>query len=259
MFSYPFFFSCLFATFIEVIDRFFIDYYAGSAQTGIYYLGYRFGYIMSFFVISFRNSWIPHYFNVAGKMENGREEYIGKIFTKLIFIFCLVLVAVMLFINNILNINFNGVHLLSKEYLPGIKVLPYILVAYAFNGLVAFYSIYPNVSGKSFHFLIDDGLGFVVNVVLNVLLIPRYGIMGAALATTISYLCSAIYLLIISYDKVKVTYRYKEIFLLILLTVVVLTVSNKVNIFAVSAGLLICFLFLSKVILNVNIKNLIKV
>ena len=53
-----------------------------------------------------------------------------------------------------------------------------------------------------FFSFINSVIGAVVNIVLNLILIKKYGIVGAAWATVISYGCAA-YLLNFAYPKTR--------------------------------------------------------
>lgn len=46
--------------------------------------------------------------------------------------------------------------------------------------------------------VVSQGLGALANVVLNVILIPRYGMMGAAVATLVSYSAASYFALLLS-------------------------------------------------------------
>lgn len=213
-FGYPFFFSSLFTALTEVFDRFLVDYFLGSEQVGIYHLGYRFGIFLNLFGLSFRSSWIPHYFNFITNLEEGKEIYLGKVFSKLLMISSVIIVTISLFADDVFRIDLDGVSLFNAGYLPAAKIIPFILFGYFFNLLMSFYSLGPYISGKSFHFLSSDLLCFLSNLILNIILIPIIGISGAAIATMIAFMIGSFYLYIISRKNVKISYEKNNLLIL---------------------------------------------
>ena len=178
--------------------------------------------VMNVFVISFRTAWIPHALNLY--KSPGSAEAFGKTYMKLLSAGFLILLTVTLFAPFLFDVKlFNG-HLFDKSYEPGLIILPYVLLGYLFNGIISFYSLYPFVSNKSYHFLVSDGSAFVVNIVLNILLIPVIGMLGAAVATTAAFLVSALYLYIISGKKVNIIYPLKEIISITFVTAIVFVI-----------------------------------
>jgi O-antigen/teichoic acid export membrane protein len=71
-----------------------------------------------------------------------------------------------------------------------------------------------------------------------------FGLMGAAIATFFSYLGCAVYLVIISEKRIKITYEPLKIILIILITGVFYLVSKLLNIFFLDLFLFITAFFL---------------
>ncbi|MBP1557523.1 MAG: polysaccharide biosynthesis C-terminal domain-containing protein, partial [Oscillospiraceae bacterium] len=66
--------------------------------------------------------------------------------------------------------------------------VPFLVIAEVFSSLVTFLGSFYMVSKKNATVPLAIFIGAVVNVVLNFILIPEYGVMGATFATLISYL-----------------------------------------------------------------------
>ena len=213
IFSVPLIISGLFSSAMDVSDRFLINNFLGKNLVGIYSFSYRIAMIMNVFVISFRTAWVPYALNIYS-MENHQEVF-GKTFLKLIAAGGFVLIIVTFFTGYLFDFRIFGITLLNSQYKPGLTILPFVLLGYFFNGLASFFSVYPLVSNKTYHFPLADGIGFVLNLILNLILIPRYGLVGAALATTIAFAASAFYLFLISAGKLKIDYNVKELFVIV--------------------------------------------
>jgi O-antigen/teichoic acid export membrane protein len=64
LFTLPVFLSGLFASLVDVVDRFIINSMLGEEQTGIYSFAYRIALLMNIFVISFRTAFTPYSINL---------------------------------------------------------------------------------------------------------------------------------------------------------------------------------------------------
>ena len=195
-FAYPLLFAGFLSAAVDVADRFILNYFLGTSEVGIYSLAYRIAMVMNVFVISFRTAWNPYSLNLFYSKDY-KSTY-GTTLSKLVAISCIILLTVSLFSKYLFEINISGFHLFNPLYKEGIIILPLVLTGYIFSGISSFYSVYPNISNKSYHFLISDLIAFVSNIIVNIIFIPKYGIIGAAFATAIGFLFGAAYLFFIS-------------------------------------------------------------
>ena len=240
-FAIPLMIAGGFTAMTDLVDRFILRHYFDDAMVGIYSFAYRIGNIMMLFVISFRTAWTPHAINLYKKGDYA--EHFGRSFGKLLFLSFTIFLSVSLLTPAIFDFSLPGnFHLFNPAYRPGLVIVPIILMAYLFNGLLSFFSIYPYLSGKSWHFLVSDGIALGLNIIGNLLLIPQLGLIGAALATLLSYFGSMLYLWWISNGKVETTINVNSALMLITSAIVCFMVSFTINNLFVT---LIClFLFL---------------
>jgi len=253
-FGIPLLIGGIFSTLIDVVDRFILDYFLPREEVGIYGFAYRIALIMNVVVLSFRTTWTPYSINSYN--SNSYSKDFGKIFEKIIFIMLFIFLITSLSMDEIFKIKFNEIYFLDNSYYTSIVIIPYILLAYLFNGLVSFYSVYPYVSGKSYYFLIADGLAFILNIILNFLLIPKLGIEGAAIATLFSFVFSFLYLFYISYRKIKIDYNVMNIFIIVGLSIIVFFLSNQFNSIALDVVLLTGYTLLILSLLKLKINSL---
>ncbi len=251
-FSYPLILAGLLSSAVDVSDRFILNHFLGSDEVGIYSFSYRIAMVMNVFVISFRTAWAPHAINLFYKGQY-RNRF-GKTFNKLLAASFMILLSVGLFAEYLFKTHIGNVNIFNSQYASGVVIIPFILGGYLFGGLSSFYSVYPFVSGKSFHFLIADLLAFAVNILLNFLLIPSFGLIGAAAATTIGIMLSAIYLFIISRKEVKIDYEIKEILFIAISAILFLIIGIQFKEFILDILLIVFYLgviqFLTKIKLN---------
>jgi O-antigen/teichoic acid export membrane protein len=227
LFSFPLIIAGIMSASVDVIDRFIIDHFLGKSQVGIYSFSYRIALIMNLFVMSLRSAWTPHSIKLYN--EGNYAEEFGKSLTKIIAAGALIFLSVSIFIDDLFTVHFSGFYLFDSRYKAGVEIIPVILISYMLSSLVTYYSVYPYISGKSIHFLVSDFIALLINVVLNFILIPYYGIMGAAAATLFSYLGCAAYLVILSENKIKITYEPLKIVLILCFIGLFYLVSKLLN------------------------------
>jgi O-antigen/teichoic acid export membrane protein len=256
LFTLPVFLSGLFAALVDVADRFIIFAILGEEQTGLYSFAYRLALIMNIFVISFRTAFTPYSINLYASGDY--QEKFGRVLLNLISAGGLIIIIVSFFANELFELEIFGGTIFSGRYQGGIIVLPFILTGYFFSAIMSFYSVYPYISSKSYHFLFADLLAFAVNITLNIILIPTAGIKGAALATLFAFLAGAVYLYTISWGRIKISYNRKRISVIVLSTIVILTAGIYLDTLLTDIILLMVYtgIILSMGGINLNILRL---
>lgn len=249
LFSLPLLIAGILSTLVDVADRFILDSLKNKETVGVYSFAYRIGIVMNIFVISYRTAWTPVSIRLYSENRNF-GSYAGKSFNKLLGVLLFVFLLVSLLSDDLFT-NISGMTLFSKEYEPGTAIIPFILIGYAFSGIISFYSLYPYVSGKSYHFLITDALTFIINILLNYLLIPVWGITGAALATTVSFISGALYLRIISSD-IRINYEYRDMFLILFGGVLLFAIGYYLKLLAVDIMLITLYAFILSAVLKIR-------
>jgi len=167
------------ANILSMADRYFLRYYTTLEETGLYALGYKFGSIITLIVGSFQIAWPAVLFSVA-KRPDARKFY-----SKLLTYFVLGLTFVGL-----------GVSVLSRELLlvmatekfyDAFRIVPWIVFGNIFIGIYYATAIGTNLKKKTKYQAIAVISAATLNLLLNFVLIPEYGMMGAAISTVISY------------------------------------------------------------------------
>jgi stage V sporulation protein B len=78
--------------------------------------------------------------------------------------------------------------LLGQDYVAGTQVLPWFVIFYVFTISLWLFGVYPSLVERTYVSAIGLACALPINVVLNIVLIPKMGIVGAAVATVASYL-----------------------------------------------------------------------
>ncbi len=179
------------AMMVQVIDRPIVQLYLGLGAVGIYQANYRMGFIMMVFVSLFEYAWRP-FFMRQHKTDDARARVLfSRVFTYFMAVTLVAFLLLSFFLPYLLSTPVFGRRLLRADYLVGMDIIPVVLFAYVFQGMYTNFiaGIYIKERNKVLPYI--TGLGALVNVGANILLVPRIGIMGGALATLAAYLVMA--------------------------------------------------------------------
>lgn len=253
----------LFLLLIDVSDRFFLKYFYDESIVGIYSANYRLGTVMSLAIAAFRFSWTPYFLNISENPEN--KKIISEIFTYFIFVGLFLFLFFSFFTEPLVKYSFDGFSLLDSKYNSGLVIVPIILLSYFFSGLFANLNVVPFYSNKTSILLLISLEGFVINIILNIILIPRFQMLGAAYSTLFTYAIMFVHIYYLSQKLYKMKYQWKKIFILVFTSLILfllyyyiqnfiqLKTFNKVIIYLV---LLITFLSISNLFKIVKISDI---
>lgn len=185
-FGFKFIFIGLFILIIDVSDRFFLKYFYNESVVGIYSANYRLGTVMSLIISAYKFSWTPYFMNLSENPDN--KKIISSIFTYFVFTGLFLFLFFSFFIEPIVQIKIGGYYILNQAYWSGLKIIPIILLSYFFSGLHSNLTVAPFFSDRTDVLLKISVIGLIANVGLNLYLIPKYGMTGAALATLLTYI-----------------------------------------------------------------------
>lgn len=184
LFGWPFVLHAVSGNLLMVADRFMLEAIIDQASVGTYTFAYAVGSSLSFVFASLVVYVEPQIYRAAGEPERA---------TRWLNIFLAASTVGGLAVGLPL-IAFGGpiaISLLAPEYGTAIEVIPIIVGAHLLTPIYLASSYRLTNQRKTTLIAVSSGVAAVVNVVLNVVLIPRYGITGAAIATFVSYLCLA--------------------------------------------------------------------
>ena len=175
---------------IQVIDRPIVKALTNDDTLGIYTANYRLGVLMMLVVGMFDYAWRPFFLTHA--RDQDAPKLFSKVFTYVAALLMLVFVTGSLFIEDIVRIKFFGRYFIHPDYWGGLSIVPIVLMAYVFTGAYVNFVVGIYLEKKTKYLPYATGTGALVNVVVNLVLIPKYGITGAAIATLLSYVVMAI-------------------------------------------------------------------
>ncbi|EQB0487692.1 polysaccharide biosynthesis C-terminal domain-containing protein, partial [Cronobacter turicensis] len=183
-FSSPLIIHVLSNALLSQVDRLFIAKMLGEGQAGIYSFAYNIGMCILVVVMAWNSSWQPRLYKL---LDSNQNEKIVHIINKSSILMLVISFLTILFSKQMVEI------LADYRYRESFTVVPVILIG---NSLIHIYLSYVNFTFyKKKTILVSIGtlLAVTINILLNYLLIPKYGIHGAAWATVVAYLMLAFF------------------------------------------------------------------
>lgn len=183
---------------LDVADRYVIERFLGFAAVGLYSAGYRVGSLVTVaLVLPFHTAFLPSMFQAV--KDGVSDEFIertARYYTAIVGIAVIGLCAV-------------GPELLrlfaGAQYAQGAIVIGPVAFGCALAGSVSVFGPGILIKGKT-HLSAIVFLGAaVINVVANILVVPRLGFLGAAIVTAVTYLMLAIAYVYVSHHVFPVT------------------------------------------------------
>ena len=200
------------AMMLQVIDRPILRALTNDSSVGIYQANYRLGIFMMLVVSMFDYAWKPFFFATA--KEPNSKEIFSRVTTYFYLLMTIVFLIISLFIEDIVKIQILNRYIIHPNYWIGLNIVPVVLAAYLLNGLALTFSAGIYIEKKTLFLPITTIISAVTNVVVNLMLIPKMGIMGAAIATLLSYLIMAVSTFYFSQRIYPIQYEFRRIFII---------------------------------------------
>jgi O-antigen/teichoic acid export membrane protein len=204
-FGLPFIPAGIFTMVMELADRYLLEWMVGTSAVGIYSAGYKLGMFGLLLVMGFTMGWTP-FFLKKGKDDQAPEMF-SRIITYFLGIYGFVAVFFTLIIDDLVKINVGDFSFFGEAFWSATNIVPVIFLAYFFFGLYVLQLPAVYLPEKTKWIPLFRFVGAITNVVLNILVIPTYGVMGAALATMGAQAIMALSIYLKSRKDYKIPFR----------------------------------------------------
>lgn len=164
---------------MQSLDKLMIKEILNMDALGLYTAASKIPALINMFVTIFSQAWR---LSAIREYDSSKDMNFYSIILKIYSCF----IPLVAFIIILLAKPFMKVYV-SSEYFDAWLFIPLLVVGAAFSALSAFYESIYNALEKSARCMVTAIIAAMINFVLNYLMIPRIGIMGAVIATAISY------------------------------------------------------------------------
>jgi len=187
---------------LDLSDRFFLKHYASLEEVGLYSLGYRFGEIILFVVSAVELAWPQFVFS------NRRSERAPQLYAYATTYY----IAGMLYL--VLGLSMLAPEMVTLMAAPAfhraVEVVPLIAVSELCQGLYYVGTIGIMLMRRPLVRSVGLIVAALVNIGLNFVLIPRYGMLGAAWATLIAFLVEMTLLVSVALSYYPIPYQWRR-------------------------------------------------
>lgn len=191
-------------TIIGQADRYFLNMYTSLALVGLYGLGMRFSTIIAFLVIQpFTKGYGPFRFSIMDQ-DNAKDIY-ARVTTYFCFILLWMSLGMIALAREVIQI------MAMESYWSAYDVIPILLISVLGQGLYYMFQIgvyiKKNTKVLSYLFIVAS----IFNILCLWLLVPRYQIVGAAIAVAATHIIIAIGGLVLSNKVYPIEYEWNRL------------------------------------------------
>ena len=192
-----------------------------NVQLGIYGAVVKIARIMALITQAFRYAYEPFVFGNSREKDN-KETYAKGM--KYFVIFTLLAFLCVMAYMNVLR------YIIKSDYWDGLKVVPIVMAAEMMMGIYFNLSFWYKLTDKTIWGAIFSGIGCAVLILINVLLVPKYGYMACAWGGFAGYGVAMLLSYFVGQKYYPIDYPLKDMLLYTILAAILfvgITFSNK--------------------------------
>ncbi len=188
---------------MSVGDRFVMTRYLSVQDIGLYSMGVSVGLIEKIVLGAFEYAWAPFYYETA--RDPDARRVFSVVTTYGIAILALMTAGLSAIAADLLNVVTHG------QYVAAADIVTWTAVGVFFYGIYLLTSIGLNITSRTGYYPVTTAVGATLNIGLNFVLIPRFGIIGAAWANGAAYAVQAALAFRFSQRFYPVRYEYGRV------------------------------------------------
>jgi O-antigen/teichoic acid export membrane protein len=192
---------------VEMSDRYVMLYLLTKDTVGLYSANHKFGTLMLLVVSAFRTAWQPFFLNIA-RDENAKQVY-SRVMSYFTALAALIVLSGGYLVEYIVQIPVApNKTLLGSAYWSGTYIIPLVLLSYMFYGIYVNLTVGIYIEKKTKWMGMFTGLAAVTNIACNLILMPIYGMMGAAISAVLAYFVMMLSIYIVTKRIYPIQYEY---------------------------------------------------
>lgn len=242
-YGYPFIFMGLAYWVFGSMDRWMLGGWSNNTEVGLYSIAFKFATILIFFNTAIGQAWSPF----AMKIYAGDPDYrltFSKALSTLFLGLTLVGMMISIFSLEMLRLT------TPESYWPAANTIGILAMGMVISGTTQITALGISLERRTHLFWVGSWVAALLNLLLNWLMIPRLGALGAGIATFFSYLFLSGFYLFWSQRLHPIPLRVKELSCSVALMTLSLFLSFYLNRLNWSGGILFLkILFFALVIL----------
>lgn len=180
-FSLPMVPTLLSAWILNMSNRIFIEQYFSLAEVGVFSLAFKISSIATVLFSGIFTAFNPTFYRLANNNDQTQSrKTLKKLTTILCFFVCIICFVTTFLAKELIPIFFNS------DYLRTIEVFPILMLSIFFIQISGIYNLMIYQYKKPQWIMIISILGALSSIGFNFLLVPKFGMIGAAIASVFS-------------------------------------------------------------------------
>lgn len=225
-------------------DRYVLKALSSLQEVGLYTLGYKVSGVVNMLLVqAFTLSFFPIIWNVVHRPD--ANVFFSRILTYFSFVVCWGVLGISLFSRELIEMFAR-----NSAYWGGYRVVFPLAFSYFLIGVIYIFNTGLYLSKKTSHILVLTAGAALFNILLNILLVPLWGMMGAAVTTVLSYGALAVATYHVAQRSYLIPYDLKRVLILCVVSAALYGVSLGLSIplpgwiFVAKLGLLMSYPFI---------------
>lgn len=222
-FGFPYVISNIGFTLFTISDRILLNWLSTEEQVGKYGFGFRIAnFINLIFIQTIGQGYFPSV--MSNEKQRDNKRYYRKMLTYYVFLMAILILAFLFTYKEALQILGK-----NKDYWDGLQVVPILSLGFLVGGMNYFVGVGLFLSNKTRYYLIPSFAALFVNIAINFILIPAYGMIGAALSVFIAQVIYSSTLAYLSGKFFKINFEWGKVILICSIAILIYAISQLLN------------------------------
>ncbi|MCB9068375.1 MAG: polysaccharide biosynthesis C-terminal domain-containing protein [Calditrichae bacterium] len=224
LYSLPLMFAAITSTILSLGDRFILTKISTLEMVGLYSLGFKLSNVLKVFIVDSFFLGLPIIGWRVVKEDSNPKRFFSKTMTYLVFVLLWIGLAVSAFAKGVIQI-------LATDplYWGAHKVVPLLVLGIVLMSIqrMIFFQLEIVRKTKLIPLLVSSVL--IVNILLNLMLIPLFNMVGAAFANVLSNLASALLAYFVAQKFYPIKYEIRRLLVLAFVALVLYSITLLLN------------------------------
>ncbi len=187
---------------MQYVDRYILNEVRGLADVGIYGMGARIASLVNLFLMGFQAAWWPHVMS-AFRQADAPVKF-RRVAEVYLLATMMILVLLSLFGHEVLLV------LTTREFAEAYIVVPLLVLGAVMASVASYFAFGIQIAEKNHYRMLLNVGALAGAVLLNLLLVPRLGVLGSALANAVCSISLAAGSLAVSQRLYHVPYSWRR-------------------------------------------------
>ena len=179
IFGLPFIPTHILEWILNSIDKVALRKWCDFREIGLYAAGFKIAGVLLVFRNAFMTFWTPTLYRwYENKVDNEKYVIVNNVLTSVTILFG----ALLIFSRKII------IQIIAKDYYTAYTLIPFFAFIPIFSIIRQTTVCGINLSKKTYFHILIAGISSIINIIGNILLVPKYGALGASISTGFSFM-----------------------------------------------------------------------